>query len=112
MTQKIALPLNSGELCPHFGHCEAFAIFHVEDGKIIREERVDPPVHEPGSHPRFLKDLGCGTVIAGGMGMKAQEIFAANGIKVIYGVEPKPLQAIVESYLEGRLTAGANLCDH
>ncbi len=112
MTQKIALPLQSGELCPHFGHCEAFAIFHIEDGKIIREERVDPPAHEPGSHPRFLKDLGCSVVIAGGMGMKAQEIFAVNGITVFYGVENKALQQIVESYIRGELVTGNNLCDH
>jgi predicted Fe-Mo cluster-binding NifX family protein len=46
------------------------------------------------------------------MGMKAQEIFAANGIKVIYGVENKPLQMIVECYINGDLTSGSNLCDH
>lgn len=112
MIQKIAIPTSNGTLCPHFGHCEAFAIFHVEDGKIIREETLDPPTHEPGSHPRFLKEQGCSVIIAGGMGIKAQEIFAANAIQVIVGVENKSLNQLVELYLQDNLFAGSNLCDH
>ena len=71
---KIAIPMEQGGLCPHFGHCQAFAIYTVEDGKIVKEETVDPPAHEPGSHPAFLHKLGCNVVIAGGMGVKAQEL--------------------------------------
>lgn len=109
---KIALPLAQGQLSSHFGHCEAFAIFTVENNAIISEETVDPPVHEPGSHPSFLKELGCSVVISGGMGVKAQDLFCQNGIKVIIGVPPLPLKDIVNNYLQGKLESGDNRCDH
>ena len=109
---KIAIPTAQGELSSHFGHCEAFAIFTVEDGKIIKQETVDPPVHEPGSHPAFLHSLGCSVVIAGGMGVKAQELMCQNGIKVVVGVPPFPLDKLIELYLEGKLESGDNRCDH
>ena len=109
---KIAIPTEHGQLCPHFGHCEAFAVYTIEDGKITKEEMVDPPFHEPGSHPAFLNQLGCKAVIAGGMGMKAQELMCANGIEVIVGVPQKSLRELVEAYLAGKLESGGNLCDH
>lgn len=109
---KIAIPLTNGRLSEHFGHCEAFAIYTVEGKTIVKEEIVDPPAHEPGSHPAFLNQLGCSVVIASGMGMKAQELMCANGIRVLVGgpqLEPKEL---VNLYLQGRLESGRNLCDH
>jgi predicted Fe-Mo cluster-binding NifX family protein len=109
---KIAIPTEQGGLCPHFGHCQAFAIYTVEDGKIVKEETVDPPAHEPGSHPAFLHKLGCNVVIAGGMGVKAQELMNANGIKVIVGAPILPLRELVESYIQGKLESGENRCDH
>lgn len=109
---KIAFPLTAGELSAHFGHCEVFSIYTVEDGKIVSSELVDPPVHEPGSHPRFLHEKGVSVVISGGMGIRAQELMAENGIKTFVGVCPRPLDELVKLYLDGELEAGENLCDH
>lgn len=109
---KIAIPLSNNELSSHFGHCEAFAIFTIEDGKIVKEETADPPVHEPGSHPRFLHELGCTVVIAGGMGERAQQLMHANGIQTIIGVPAMPLRELVQCHLEGKLESGSNRCDH
>ncbi len=109
---KIAIPLERGQLSSHFGHCEAFAIYTIENTQIVKEEMIDPPIHEPGSHPRFLSGLGCSVVIAGGMGMKAQELFCQNNIKVIVGVPALPLKELVNTYLQGKLEDGDNRCDH
>ncbi|SRR5690554_1034931 len=109
---KIAIPLTQGEISSHFGHCEAFAIYAIENGKIAAQETVAPPAHEPGSHPRFLHELGVTVVIAGGMGMKAQELMHQNGIELIIGVCPLALDDIVNMYLQNKLEAGENSCDH
>jgi ATP-binding protein involved in chromosome partitioning len=109
---KIAIPLSGGELSSHFGHCEAFAVYTIENNQIVKEETINPPVHEPGSHPRFLSSLGCNVVIAGGMGMKAQELFCQNGIDVVVGVPQLSLRELVNTYLQGKLETGANRCDH
>lgn len=109
---KIAIPTAANEICAHFGHCEAFAIFTIEDGKVIKQEMIQPPAHEPGSHPRFLHELGVSVVISGGMGMKAQDLMHQNGIEVIIGVCPQPLNELVQMYLDKKLEGGQNSCDH
>lgn len=112
MNKKIAIPTTSNMLSAHFGHCEKFAIYSVTDSKITKEEWITPPPHEPGSHPKFLRDLGCETIIAGGMGVKAQTLFAENNIEVIIGVPDIPLAELVEMYIKSELKSGNNLCDH
>jgi predicted Fe-Mo cluster-binding NifX family protein len=109
---KIAIPLTNGALSSHFGHCEKFAIYTVDNKQILKEETVDPPAHEPGSHPAFLHGLGCTVVIAGGMGYKAQELMCQNGISVVVGVPNLPLPELVNQYLQGKLESGQNRCDH
>jgi predicted Fe-Mo cluster-binding NifX family protein len=32
MKQVIAIPLEEGRLCQHFGHCQQFAIIEAEEG--------------------------------------------------------------------------------
>ncbi len=112
MNKKIAIPTESGNLCAHFGHCEKFAIYEVADDKIINEEFVSPPPHEPGSHPAFLRELGCTAIIAGGMGSRAQQLFAQNNIEVIIGLSSNNLKGLVETYISEGLKSGDNLCDH
>jgi predicted Fe-Mo cluster-binding NifX family protein len=56
--------------------------------------------------------MGVDVIIAGGMGQKAQNLFAANNIKVCIGVAEGSPRELVESYLENKLTTGQNLCDH
>jgi len=109
---KIAIPLTSGVISAHFGHCEAFAVFTIQDGKIVKEETLDPPAHEPGSHPSFLHEHGITVVISQGMGIKAQQLMRQNGIRVIVGVCSLPLKEMVEMYLQNKLESGDNLCDH
>jgi len=109
---KIAIPTADGLLCAHFGHCEQFALVDVEDGKIAKTTMVTPPPHEPGLLPRWLNDQGASMIIAGGMGMRAQEFFTQYGIEVVIGAATLPPEEIVTSYLSGALETGANLCDH
>jgi len=47
---KIAIPLTSGRLSMHFGHCEEFALVDVdEQNKEVSETiKVRPPAHQPG----------------------------------------------------------------
>jgi len=110
--EKIAIPTINGEICAHFGHCEKFAILEVKDGKILKKDYVDPPFHQPGSHPRFLAQQGANVIICGGMGTRALDLFKQNGIEVVLGVTSGKPEEIVQSYLQNNLQSSANLCDH
>ncbi|MCK5170026.1 MAG: ATPase, partial [Bacteroidales bacterium] len=91
---------------------EKFAIVDVEENKVIKEEFVTPPVHQPGVYPKFLADVGVHVIIAGGMGQKAQDLFAQNNIEVYMGVQNGSPSELVEQYLNNQLQTGQNLCDH
>lgn len=111
---KIAIPLANGRLAMHFGHCEEFALVDVDE--TTREHRgttlLASPPHEPGLLPRWLYDHGANVVIAGGMGQRAQQLFADREIQVIYGVVSDTPETIVKAFLEGTIVAGKNRCDH
>lgn len=113
VSMKFAVPTYQGKLCAHFGHCEAFALVDTDaNGKVINETYVTPPPHEPGLLPPWLSDQGVNCIIAGGMGSRAQQLFAQQGVKVVTGAVGEYPKEIVEQYLKGCLETGANTCDH
>ena len=112
MDKIFAVPTTNGELTQHFGHCEKFAIIETDNDKIVKEEYVVPPLHQPGVYPKYLADRGVHVIIAGGMGQKAQELFAMNNIEVYLGIAEDSPQKLVQYYLDEQLQAGDNLCDH
>jgi predicted Fe-Mo cluster-binding NifX family protein len=111
---RIAIPVCGGKLAEHFGHCDEFAIFHTtEDGTAIDGVvRVPAPPHQPGFLPVWLRGLGADVIIAGGMGRRAQDLFAENSIEVVLGVGGGDARTVAESYVEGTLVQGSNPCDH
>ena len=112
MKKLFAFPTLNGELTQHFGHCDKFAIIETQDNNIVKEEFVTPPVHQPGVYPKFLADKGVKVIIAGGMGQKAQDLFAQNEIEVCVGVYAETPRKLVEKYFNEQLQTGQNLCDH
>lgn len=111
---KIAIPVSDGKLCLHFGHCEQFALFDVDEaaGKVSGKQMLTPPPHEPGVLPKWLCEQGATVILAGGMGQRAQSLFAENGITVVVGAPPGDPEAVANAYLAGTLQTGDNACDH
>lgn len=111
---RIAIPITQGKLSMHFGHCERFALMDVDQAAkgIVKTEEIDAPPHQPGLLPRWLAENGATLIIAGGMGSRAQDLFSQHGIAVIVGAPLDTPHGLVTAYLEGTLSAGANICDH
>ena len=113
-TITFALPVAEGRLCMHFGHCEMFALMDADSvsKEISNKRMLEPPPHEPGALPRWIKEQGADMVITGGMGTRAQQMFAQHGIEVVVGAPSDEPEQIVRAYLEGTLKTGGNVCDH
>jgi len=111
---KIAIPLAEGKLTAHFGHCASFAIIEVEDKtkKILKREDIAAPPHEPGLLPPWLAERGVNMIIAGGMGQRAQQLFAQQSIQVVVGAATETPEKLITDYFAGSLQVGENLCDH
>lgn len=112
---KIIIPTANGKLSMHFGHCEKFAVLDVDlDTKtIVGTSELNAPPHEPGLLPRWLAEHGANTIIAGGMGQRAQSLFETQNIRVITGAsgELTPNEIVI-AYFNETLEVGANTCDH
>ena len=112
MKKTIAVPVTAGVLSEHFGHCEEFYFAEVEDKKVVAERTIVPPEHEPGLYPKWVKAQGGDMVIGGGMGPKARNLFAENGVEVIVGAPHDAPRQVVETYLNGTLETAENTCHH
>ena len=111
---KIAIPLADGKLAMHFGHCESFALINVDPAakKILGREDITAPPHQPGLLPPWLAERGATVIITGGMGQRAQDLFAQRGIMVVLGAPAETPERVVSEYLAGTLQLGENVCDH
>lgn len=112
MKTVIVIPVTGKVLSQHFGHCEEFYFATVNDGKIYDEHMNIPPEHEPGLYPKWVREHGGTLVIAGGMGQKARDLFAGEGVEVVVGAPSKDPREVVEEYLAGSLVTAANTCNH
>jgi predicted Fe-Mo cluster-binding NifX family protein len=112
MKKRIAIPLENGILCSHFGHCEQFAIIDTDNNNVSAEELVTPPPHEPGLLPAWLAERAVTDVIAGGMGQRAINLFNQQNINVFVGAQLKSPKELANDLLNNTLAAGANYCDH
>jgi ATP-binding protein involved in chromosome partitioning len=109
---RVAIPLAQGKLSLHFGHCNEFAIFEIDSEKNIGRTYEVPPSHAPGVLPKWLHELGVNVIIAGGMGQRAQQLFAQNEIEVVIGAQDGTPEELVSAYLQKTLVTGDNICDH
>lgn len=106
---KIAVASEGNEVTAHFGHCESFILFTVEEGKIVAEESLPNPGHRPGFLPNYLADNGANVIISGGMGGGAIEIFNSRNVEVVTGATGNAKKA-AESYLKGELISTGSVC--
>ena len=106
---KIAISTDNGQVSAHFGRCPEFTIAEIEDEKVKGKEVIPNPGHHPGFLPQFLHDRGVSCIIAGGMGYRAQGLFAEKGIKAMVGVSGN-IADVVEGVLSGTLVGGESLC--
>ncbi len=112
MKKIIAVPLENGILCSHFGHCQQFAIIETDNNRVTSEVLLTPPRHEPGVLPGWLADNGVTDVIAGGMGQRAIGLFNQKNINVYVGAPFKSPKELASDLINNTLDAGINYCDH
>ena len=72
-------------------------------------ETIANPGHRPGFLPNFLSGLGVTTIISGGMGGGAVEIFNKKNIEVVVGAVGRAEDAVI-GYLAGSLKSTGSIC--
>jgi len=124
---KVAVATNNGlTVSAHYGRSKYFAVYTVEEGKIISKELREKPVHygkgqgiEHGSehhhesgghgnhgkhHEEILNIISdCDAVITRGIGPGAYRHLVAKGLKVLV-VDEVDAERVVELYASGKLS--------
>ena len=102
-----------GEVSAHFGRCPFYVMVEVSHGKrgpvrVIRNPYFG--AHQPGVMPSFLQQQGANVILAGGMGLRAIQMFQGRGIEVATGAVGT-IEAALRAYLQGKLQ-GIAPCAH
>jgi predicted Fe-Mo cluster-binding NifX family protein len=108
---KVAIATDQGYVSAHFGRCPAYTIYDIADGEIRQREDIENPGHQPGFLPQYLAERGVNVIIAGGMGPRAQALFAQSNITTFIGVQG-PLDEVITKFINQELEAGQDLCNH
>ena len=90
----------------HFGHCAAYTIAWIEDGKIVDTTVVANPGHEHGGCVQPVKelaDMGVKALLAGGMGMRPLAAMQEAGITVYYSTGFETVQDALDAFIAGKL---------
>ena len=106
---KIAIASDEKYVSGHFGHCEGFTTYDVEEGQSLKKEFIPNPGHKPGYLPVFLKEKDTNVIIAGGMGGTAQDLFNENGIEVFVGAQGL-CDDVIQAFIRGELKSTGSVC--
>lgn len=108
---KVAISTDQGYVSAHFGRCQSYTIVEIKEGQVLSTGEIPNPGHQPGFLPKYLSEKGVNCIIAGGMGPRAQGLFAQENIETIIGVQG-PVTEVVEKLIKQELEVGDDLCGH
>ncbi len=99
---KIAVPTKDGCVDNHFGHCDHYTIYNIEDKQIL-DSVTHPSPKGCGCKSGIaaeLRTMGVEVMLSGSMGEGAFQKLSSEGIKVIRGCSGD-VNAVVKGYLTG-----------
>jgi len=109
---KLAVPTRAGQVDEHFGHCESFTIYAVDDNKAVvgRESFTPPPACGCKSNLiPTLVEMGVKVLVAGNMGEGAVVRLGQAGIQVFRGAKGDVGEA-VQAWQNGTLKDSKVVC--
>ncbi len=110
---KMAIPTRGERVDSHFGHCEAYTVYTVENNQIVGSESVPSP-QGCGCKTNIipeLKERGVEVMLAGNMGAGALNKIEQNGIKVVRGCQGTTKE-VAEAYLRNEVVDSGIGCEH
>lgn len=112
--KKIAIPTRNNVIDDHFGHCEYYTIFTVNDDKKIIDTEIYEAPKGCGCKSNVsvvLKEKGVDVLLAGNMGRGAVNVIQQQQIQVFRGCTGD-VTKVAETYLRGFIIDSGLLCNH
>lgn len=109
---KIAVPTTGNVVNDHFGQCEEYTIFSIDNNKKIINIEMLPSPQGCGCKSNIasiLKQKGVSAMLAGNMGSGAMNVLSNNGIEVYRGCSGNVHQ-VTEAFLQGKIFDSGEGC--
>jgi predicted Fe-Mo cluster-binding NifX family protein len=111
---KIAIPTRGYEVDGHFGHCEMYTVFTIDEDNKIEKSEILPSSHGCGCKSNIasvLKQKGVSVMLAGNMGDGALNVLNCHGLEVYRGCSGN-VTLLVETFLQGKIGDSGEGCHH
>lgn len=109
---KIALPTRGNAIDDHFGQCETYTIFTIDENDQIAGKEIIPSVTGCGCKSgiaEVLKEKGVEIMLAGNMGEGALNVLKGHDIAVFRGCRGD-VTDVTMSFLRGELNDSGESC--
>lgn len=113
-TMKIAIPTRNNVVDDHFGHCEYYTIFTINEDKQIVCSEIQASPEGCGCKSNIasvLEEKGVSLMLAGNMGEGAKNTLEAHHIHVIRGCTG-PIAEVATAWLRGEISDSGESCSH
>lgn len=110
----IAIPTVNGTVDNHFGHCDHYTLFYINDDNTIdSSKRLESPqgCGCKSNIASVMQEMGITVMLAGNMGEGAFKKLNEHGISVVRGCSGK-VEDVLQNYLNGTLADNGEACDH
>jgi predicted Fe-Mo cluster-binding NifX family protein len=111
---KLAVPTKDQMVDSHFGHCDHYTIFTIDESKSVQKTEDYESPQGCGCKSDvaiLLKAEGVDVMLAGNMGQGAVNKVQEAGIKVIRGCVGN-INDVVKQYLSGFIMDSGEVCSH
>lgn len=108
---KVAIPTRGNKVDDHFGHCEKFTVFTIEQNDVKNIEEVSS-VHGCGCKSNIVSDLqqlGVSVMLAGNMGNSALSVIQSHGIEVCRGCSGD-IYKLIKAFLQSKIIDSGEGC--
>lgn len=109
---KIAIPTKEKNVDEHFGHCDHYTIYTVDNqNNVAAQEKLKSPLGCgcKSDIASTLQSMGVKIMLAGNMGDGAKNVLEAKNIKVIRGCSGN-VDEVIKDYLAGKIEDCGEAC--
>jgi len=108
---KLAIPTRDNMVDEHFGHCDHYTVFTIENDSVVKSEVIESPqgCGCKSNIASVLKDLGVELMLAGNIGGGAINVLNNSGISVVRGCDGE-VTSLVNDYIKGELIDSGTSC--
>ena len=111
INMKVAVATHNNKVAGHFGKCEEYTIFDIENSKVVNKQTLNTKDNGHSKLPPYLKEHGVNVVICGGMGQGAYDALVARDMKVYVGPQGD-IYEVIEKLIKGQLESKEAGCSH